>query len=272
MPFIDGVGDELLYTALVFAPVVFLCRSSLGQSLSFLKQGVSVVRVWIGSLWGGSVATLREQGRGGDFTAPPLEPTTSGSSSFAAHMDSPPDNDCCSVCHDSFTLPCQANCAHWFCGECILRVWQHSSVLQPCKCPICRRAITLLIPSEILDDQQNDPEVERIMRDLAKYNRIFGGGPVSFMQRVRDMPLLLRRMVGELMDPQRAIPLVHRTRILFFLVLLAVYVFSPLDVIPEGVLGLVGLLDDLLVIIMVLFYLAMLYRSTLILHHGGQPQ
>lgn len=37
-----------------------------------------------------------------------------------------------------------------------------------------------------------------------------------FLQRVRDMPLLLRRMVGELMDPQRAIPLVHRTRILFF--------------------------------------------------------
>lgn len=39
-----------------------------------------------------------------------------------------------------------------------------------------------------------------------------------------------------------------------------------------GVVGLVGLLDDLLVIIMVLFYLAMLYRSTLVLHHGGQPQ
>jgi hypothetical protein len=39
------------------------------------------------------------------------------------------------------------------------------------------------------------------------------------LQRVRDMPLLLRRMVGELMDPQRAIPLVHRTRILFFVCL-----------------------------------------------------
>lgn len=67
-------------------------------------------------------------------------------------------------------------------GECILRVWQHSSVLQPCKCPICRRAITLLIPSEISEERQQDPEVERIMRDVAKYNRIFGGGPVSFMQ------------------------------------------------------------------------------------------
>jgi len=67
-------------------------------------------------------------------------------------------------------------------GVCILRVWQHSSVLQPCKCPICRRAITLLIPTEILEDQQNDPEVERVMREVAKYNRIFGGGPVSFIQ------------------------------------------------------------------------------------------
>lgn len=67
-------------------------------------------------------------------------------------------------------------------GECILRVWQHSSVLQPCKCPICRRAITLLIPTETSEAQQLDPEVERITRDLAKYNRIFGGGPVSFMQ------------------------------------------------------------------------------------------
>ncbi|XP_024373824.1 uncharacterized protein [Physcomitrium patens] len=268
MPIIDGVGDELVYTALVVAPVVLLCRSPLGQSLSLLRQGVSVVWIWFGNLWG-SVATTRPRDIGN--LVPPLERTTS-SNSFAAHMDSPPDNDCCSVCHDSFTMPCQANCAHWFCGECILRVWQHSSVLQPCKCPICRRAITLLIPTNVSEAQQQDPEVERVIRDLAKYNRIFGGGPVSFMQRVRDMPLLLQRMVGELMDPQRAIPLVHRTRILFFLVLLAVYVFSPLDVIPEGVLGLVGLLDDLLVIVMVLFYLAMLYRSTLILHHGGQPQ
>lgn len=39
---------------------------------------------------------------------------------------------------------------------------------------------------------------------------------IGIVQRARDMPLLLRRMLWELMDPQRAIPLVHRTRILFF--------------------------------------------------------
>jgi hypothetical protein len=45
-------------------------------------------------------------------------------------------------------------------------------------------------------------------------------GQLKLFQRVRDMPLLLRRMIWELMDPQRAIPLVHRTRILFFVWLL----------------------------------------------------
>jgi hypothetical protein len=49
---------------------------------------------------------------------------------------------------------------------------------------------------------------------------------IGIVQRARDMPLLLRRMLWELMDPQRAIPLVHRTRILFF-----VSVFSLL---PES--------------------------------------
>lgn len=34
-----------------------------------------------------------------------------------AAMESPPDNDVCSVCHDNFSLPCQANCSHWFCGK-----------------------------------------------------------------------------------------------------------------------------------------------------------
>lgn len=70
------------------------------------------MRVWIGSLLGS--AAMREEVSGD--VAPPLVRTTS-SNSFAAHMNSPPENDCCSVCHDSFTLPCQANCAHWFCGN-----------------------------------------------------------------------------------------------------------------------------------------------------------
>ena len=30
--------------------------------------------------------------------------------------DGPPIDDCCTICHESFNIPCQANCSHWFCG------------------------------------------------------------------------------------------------------------------------------------------------------------
>ena len=31
-------------------------------------------------------------------------------------MNDPLANDFCSVCHNNFNIPCQANCSHWFCG------------------------------------------------------------------------------------------------------------------------------------------------------------
>jgi hypothetical protein len=44
--------------------------------------------------------------------------------SFAASSSAaspvPPEDDVCSVCHDRFRIPCQANCSHWFCGSSLL--------------------------------------------------------------------------------------------------------------------------------------------------------
>ncbi|ONK72999.1 uncharacterized protein A4U43_C04F25980 [Asparagus officinalis] len=184
-------------------------------------------------------------------------------------MESPPDNDVCSVCHDSFSLPCQANCSHWFCGQCILRVWHHGSALQACKCPICRRFITLLIPAEVAQRQHHDPEASRVLQEIEKYNRVFGRGSNSLMQRLRDLPFFVRRMLRELMDPQRSLPFVFRARMIFAMVLSGVYVLSPVDILPERVLGLVGLLDDFLVLLIVFLHLAAIYRSLLLHRHGG---
>lgn len=258
MPIIEGVGDELIYAALFAAPIVIFFQSSLGSyGLHLFRQGFSTVGNWLSGVWNtmwgrgtSSSVTISEGGRG-----------------YLANMVVPPQNDCCSICHDSFTLPCQANCAHWFCGDCILRVWQHTSALQPCRCPICRRPINLLIPLDF--DRSADPEAQRVLREVANYNRMHGGGSVGIVQRVRDMPLLLRRMVQDLMDPQRALPLVHRTRIIVYLVLLAFYVFSPLDILPEGLLGFVGLFDDFLVMLLVLFHLAAMYRTALVYQYGS---
>ncbi|CAH8359414.1 unnamed protein product [Eruca vesicaria subsp. sativa] len=181
-------------------------------------------------------------------------------------MNRAPENDLCSICHSHFTAPCQANCSHWFCGNCIMLVWRHGSTLQPCKCPLCRRPISLLVPTEDTTRDHNDSTV---LRDLETYNRLFGGRPTSLVQRMQDLPFLLRRLLREMMDPQRTLPLVIRARVYIAMILSAVYIVSPIDIIPEGILGVVGLLDDLLIALICFLHVAALYRSVLYFRHAG---
>ncbi|KAJ6693669.1 hypothetical protein OIU85_004447 [Salix viminalis] len=97
-------------------------------------------------------------------------------------MDGPPRNDFCSICHGHFNIACQANCSHWFCGDCIMLVWHHGSALQPCICPLCRRQITLLVPGEASLRERNDPNVAEVLGKIERYNHLFGGNTSSFVQ------------------------------------------------------------------------------------------
>ncbi|RRT80303.1 hypothetical protein B296_00023994 [Ensete ventricosum] len=147
-------------------------------------------------------------------------------------MSSPPADDLCCVCHERFNLPCQANCSHWFCGEiclsqslkrfscvhfvflgnCIMRVWSSGFTLQPCKCPLCRRLITILLPGASLY-QSYDREAYQVLRKIENYNHQFGGGSNGLIQqRLQDLPFFLRRLFREWMDPHRALPLAFRAR------------------------------------------------------------
>lgn len=54
-------------------------------------------------------------------------------------------------------------------------VWHHGSALQPCKCPLCRRQITLLVPGGASLRQRHDPQVAEILGKVETYNRLFGG-------------------------------------------------------------------------------------------------
>ncbi|EOY17359.1 PREDICTED: E3 ubiquitin-protein ligase RNF170 isoform X3 [Theobroma cacao] len=150
-------------------------------------------------------------------------------------MEGPPVNDCCSICHGSFNVPCQANCSHWFCGNCIMLVWHHGSSLHPCKCPLCRRHITLLVPGEASLRERHNSAVAEILEKVEKYNRYFGGQSNGLIQ----------------------------------MFLSTIYIFSPIDIIPEAILGIVGLLDDLLIVLVCFLHVAAIYRSVLYYRHGG---
>lgn len=184
-------------------------------------------------------------------------------------MDGPPQNDWCSICHSSFHIPCQANCSHWFCGNCILQVWNHGSAFQPCSCPLCRRQITLLVPSEASSQQRHYTEVSEILGKVETYNRLFGQSSNGLIQRLQDLPFLLRRLLREMTDPQRSLPLVIRARVYLAMIISAIYIVSPVDIIPEGVLGIIGLLDDFIIALICFLHVAALYRSVLVFRHGG---
>lgn len=54
---------------------------------------------------------------------------------------------------------------------------------------------------------------------------------------------------------------VFRIKIALGILIGVIYVFLPLDIIPEAVFGILGLLDDLFVIFVILIYVTIVYRN-----------
>lgn len=68
----------------------------------------------------------------------------------------------------------------FFPGSCILQVWDHGAALRPCSCPLCRREITLLVPSEA----HHTPDAAEILQRIERYNHLYGARPNNIMQVV----------------------------------------------------------------------------------------
>lgn len=54
-----------------------------------------------------------------------------------------------------------------------MQVWHFSSARGPCRCPLCRREITLLVPSEASLRQRYDSDVAEVLGKVERYNRSF---------------------------------------------------------------------------------------------------
>ncbi|XP_019249982.1 PREDICTED: E3 ubiquitin-protein ligase RNF170-like isoform X2 [Nicotiana attenuata] len=116
----------------------------------------------------------------------------------------PAEDDHCPICFGDFTIPCRTNCGHWFCASCILQLWNYRSTLQPCKCPICCRPISKLVPEDSLVVQQEEDAVE-LLNDIRRYNHLYVGGAYGVFLKLVALPLLMQRilrsLMSKLMDP-----------------------------------------------------------------------
>jgi RING finger protein 170 len=186
--------------------------------------------------------------------------------------EGPPSKFVCSKCHVKFQIICQATCSHWFCGTCTMVDWEQSPDIEPCKCPQCHRPITLLVPTEnnnyydYGNKYRHDPEV---LIGIQTYNCIFSDqSKAPITQRLLDLPFLLRTLFKDFVEPNTSLPFLFRARVFVTMILIVIYILSPIDIISEGIFGIVGLLDDLIITLIFFLHVAALYRSILCLRHG----
>ncbi|KAM0910153.1 hypothetical protein ACQ4PT_014310 [Festuca glaucescens] len=197
-------------------------------------------------------------------------PEVSRGGGHGVEMTAPPRGERCAVCRGAdISVPHQANCSHWFCGHCIVGVWLHGSVLRPSDCPLCRRPITLLVPSEVASLLRDEPDIAPVVERIEQYNGRFAGAPHSAIQWLLDQPFYIRRMLTEFRDTRREPPLFFKIQVMLAVALSLLYLVSPIDLLPEAVLGYSGLLDDIVVFIVAYAYISAAYRAVLVARHAA---
>uniref|UniRef100_A0A452INT2 E3 ubiquitin-protein ligase RNF170 n=1 Tax=Gopherus agassizii TaxID=38772 RepID=A0A452INT2_9SAUR len=164
----------------------------------------------------------------------------------------------CPVCLQQATFPIETNCGHLFCGACIIAYWRYGSWLGAIRCPICRQTVTLFLPL-FREDQQ---DAAQVLQDVNDYNRRFSGQPRSIMERIMDLPTLLRHAFRE-MFTVGGLFWMFRLRIFLCLLGALLYLASPLDFLPEALFGILGFLDDFFVIFLLLIYISIMYREVI---------
>lgn len=174
------------------------------------------------------------------------------------HIDS---DSQCPVCLGELHYPVETNCGHLFCAQCVITYWRHGNWLGAIRCPVCRQTVTVLLRC-FREDPDNPEATNDIIYNINDYNRHFSGEPRDWLDYLWDLPTLLRHASTEFFSVGG---LMYMFRLRIFLCFFAgiMYLISPLDMIPEAVFGILGLLDDLFVIFLLAIYVTVIYRRFL---------
>ena len=154
---------------------------------------------------------------------------------------SAPFNSECPVCHGDTTLPVQTNCNHKYCSGCIIDWWQTKGATKPVSCPCCRREIVFLL---VCYEQEGlGREERRVLSQIQDYNRKFSNtNLLGNWTRFYTQDSIA--IVTYIWNSFSLLPHDVKMAVLAYTVLLIVYLISPIDILPEAILGPFGLLDD----------------------------
>jgi RING finger protein 170 len=90
-----------------------------------------------------------------------------------------------------------------------------------------------------------DPDRALVVEtEIRKYNRRFSGEPRSFLEKMYDLPGLLRHFWRNFTVTE-GLGLLFHGRIIIMISAFILYFLMPFDLLPESLLGVFGLVDDL---------------------------
>ena len=138
-------------------------------------------------------------------------------------------------------------------------------MLSAISCPYCRQRVTILL-TYFSEDERNTAEPAEIetrtqlLGEVGQYNRRFSGEPRSLTEHLRDLPVLLRHLWSALWTGE-GIHAAFQIRVMVLGLVWVAYFLSPLDLLPEALFGIIGLLDDLFVFILISMHLTYFFRQ-----------
>ncbi|XP_054284530.1 E3 ubiquitin-protein ligase RNF170-like [Macrosteles quadrilineatus] len=173
----------------------------------------------------------------------------------------------CPVCFGSINFAVETDCFHLFCGTCLLGLIQYARH-RTFNCPVCRTRVAMLYPVFSVDEYGHDRQTDlghtrdNLISEIQEYNILFSVRNRTLLQTVFELPVFVRRLWRSFNNPNDIV-VQNRMKTLLYIIMFAVasYILFPNDLFPEVHFGILGFLDDFLVLTVSLIYLTSVYRS-----------
>ncbi|XP_033478109.2 E3 ubiquitin-protein ligase RNF170 [Epinephelus lanceolatus] len=165
----------------------------------------------------------------------------------------------CPVCLQTASFPVQTNCGHLFCAPCLIAYWRHGSWLDAISCPLCRQKVSVLC--NLFNESRSDHQSKEVLGEITDYNKRYSGAPRRVTDYLCDAPLLLQLLARGLGTMGGLVWLFFFRVALCCVGTVVSISYPPLDPVSSSsdpletdpsLCGLLGVLDDLVVVILLL--------------------
>ena len=169
----------------------------------------------------------------------------------------------CPICLERLRFAVETSCGHAYCGECLREWWQQNSRIRII-CALDRNLVSFLVPSHSIraqcDNEANQvnrqgasrAEIDRFVREYNMLPEILSLGSIYQALRVGLLS------IGQLSFQDRYV----LSQTILYLIIFLFYFLSPIDFLPETFFGLVGLIDDLLILFVIVYNVGIMIRNS----------